>query len=135
MFPVTQYDVLRGLKKFRRLAKQDVLASAHTSDPTFWSAQAEARRSTYSKLMEYVEKNGVEAAYQMALEAYAALPLTIEEKDKPAVTGIEQAHEMFFTILGLSAQEIARIRLTRRRRRLNEATRQLVVGSAGNAMS
>lgn len=127
MFSVSQYDVLRGLKKFRRLAKQDLLASAHTSDPKFWSAQAEARRSAYGRLMESVEEEGVEAAYQRALEAYAALPLFHADGTEldPTLSGSEQAFEMFFTILGMSADEISRLRHTRRRRRFAASTKPL----------
>lgn len=58
MFNVTPADALRALKKFKRLAKQDLLASEFTSEPEFWRGQAEARRATYDTLMGLVEEEG-----------------------------------------------------------------------------
>src|SRR5690606_4956302 len=75
MIFLPQAEVLQALKKCKRLAKQDLLASAHTSNPDFWRSQAEARRATYDRLMGLVESEGVEAAYRMAVDEHAALPL------------------------------------------------------------
>lgn len=115
MIPVRQDDVLRGLKKFKRLAKQDLLASPLTQDPGFWSAQAEARRAQYAEFMELVERRGVDAAYQVAVEGYAALPLVRVDGRDPKLSGLEQAYEMFFAVLGIDQKEIARLRNGRRR--------------------
>ena len=41
MIVVAKEDVLKGLKKFKRLAKQDLLVSQFTADPDFWIRQAE----------------------------------------------------------------------------------------------
>jgi len=84
MIAVRQEDVVRALKKFRRLAKQDLLASERTSEPDFWRVQAEVRRETYARLIEAVEQRGVDAAYREAVEAYAALPLLREGQKGPA---------------------------------------------------
>ena len=54
MVSVGQADVLRALKKFLRLAKQDLLASEHTTEPAFWREQAQIRRQTYAWLVEGV---------------------------------------------------------------------------------
>ncbi|HEX6971175.1 MAG TPA: hypothetical protein VF234_03060 [Limnochordia bacterium] len=109
---VAQDDVLRGLKKFKRLAKQDLLASPLTSDPGFWSTQARARRATYDVLSTWVEEQGVDAAYRKALEQYAALPLLrsmdgtndatgTNRRDDAEIAGQQQALELFFTLLGV----------------------------------
>ena len=107
MFEVAKDDVLRGLKKFKRLAKQDLLASSLTSNPRFWSSQAEARRTMYDELMTAVEEKGVELAYRQAAKTYATLPLhnlsSVQEPD-PQITGKQQALEMFFTILGVNKE-------------------------------
>src|SRR5690606_30278491 len=58
MIVVSQEDVLRGLKKFKRLAKQDMLAGPKTANPGFWTAQAEARRLVYGELTDWVEHLG-----------------------------------------------------------------------------
>lgn len=102
MILVAKEDVLRGLKKFKRLAKQDLLASSLTSNPDFWSVQAEKRRSTYSWLMDLVEEHGVDHAYHCAIKQYAGLPILFGNPSLPEATGSKQALEMFFTIIGIA---------------------------------
>jgi hypothetical protein len=102
MIVVAKEDVLKGLKKFKRLAKQDLLVSQFTADPDFWIRQAEGRRNTYSNLMELVDEHGVDHAYQYAVKKYASLPFVFADKEEEAeVIGKIQAFEMFFTILGV----------------------------------
>lgn len=104
MIRIAKDDVLRGLKSFKRLAKQDLLASALTSNPQFWSMQAEARRKQYGDLMEIVENDGVDVAYRQALQRYASLPrIASGETGDPEVLGRQQALEMFFTMLGVDS--------------------------------
>lgn len=97
MISVDQDDVLRGLKRCKRLAKQALLASGLTPDPSFWTAQAEARRTTYDDLMMRIETNGVESTYAAALDRYHEL----NQHSGAPETGERQALEMFFTILGI----------------------------------
>lgn len=111
MIQVAKEDVLRGLKKFKRLAKQDLLASDLMSDPEFWRVQAESRRRKYSELMESVKEKGVDMAYEIASQEYASLPLSDPAKaDTPEVKGTQQALEMFFTLLGLGEKAMAALR-------------------------
>ncbi|BAS27598.1 hypothetical protein [Limnochorda pilosa] len=110
MFP-SREDVLTGLKRFKRLAKQDILASSLTSRPDFWHRQAEVRREEYTALMAWVEHEGVEAAYRRAAERYEALPLrSSSEEPSPEVGGRQQALEMFFHLLGLDQEQMAALR-------------------------
>ena len=107
MIHVAKEDVLRGLKKFKRLAKQDLLASDLTSNPSFWSKQAESRRSQYDQLMELITEQGVEMAYRIASKEYATLPLdSLSSTSNPEMTGKQQAYEMFFTILGVGKETL-----------------------------
>ncbi|NLJ24775.1 MAG: hypothetical protein GX354_05020 [Firmicutes bacterium] len=107
MIQVAKDDVLKGLKKFRRLAKQDLLASSLTSNPDFWRVQAETRRQKYSDLMELVDERGVDLAYELAVAEYAKLPLFDSgEAIAPEAKGLEQALEMFFTLLGVGPAEM-----------------------------
>jgi hypothetical protein len=92
-------DVIRGLEKCKRLAKQDLLASTLTSNPEFWNKQAEVRRETYGELIVLVQEKGIEAAKNYALKSFAKLPP--QSGDLPEVRGQRQALKMFFTILGL----------------------------------
>ena len=114
MISVGRDDVLRGLKRFRRLAKQDILASPYAQDPDYWNRQAEARRAVYGELAEIVEQEGVEAAYRRAIDGYTALPL-LRAGESPEIAGKEQAFEMFFSLLGLTPKEVTRLRNSRRR--------------------
>ncbi len=102
MIVVAKEDVLTGLKKFKRLAKQDLLVSKFTDDPEFWVKQAEARRNAYTNLMDLVYDHGVDHAYQYAIKKYVDLPFVFANKESEAHTiGTSQAFEMFFTILGV----------------------------------
>lgn len=105
-------DVLKALKKFKRLAKQDLLASELMPNPEFWRRQAESRRRVYDELMDRVRDEGVATAYETALQAYAELPLLRadgQDRSEQAadVSGRRQAFEMFFHILGVSAPDAA----------------------------
>lgn len=101
MTRIAKEDVLRGLKAFKRLAKQDFLASTLTANPQFWVDQAHARRREYDVLARIVESDGVEAAYQQALKRYASLPrVASNDENHPEILGQKQALDMFFTLLG-----------------------------------
>jgi len=111
MIQVAKDDVLRGLKKFKRLAKQDLLASSLTSNPTFWKTQAETRRQKYDDLMELVDEKGVDSAYEIAATEYARLPLFDSTQTvAPELRGLEQALEMFFTLLGIEPKAMLAMR-------------------------
>lgn len=114
MFEVSPEDVLRGLKRFKRLAKQDLLASNKTPNPRFWTVHAEARRKTYDLLMERIEKEGLQSAYEMARHTYVNLPLlTANAEDHPEVRGQEQALDLFFEVLGLNRAQVDQLRQQR----------------------
>lgn len=114
MHQVAQEDVLLALKKFKRLAKQDLLASPLMSDPKFWEEHATARRAVYEELMRRVEEEGVEPAYREAKKRYQALPLVAStDRSHPRQSGEEQALEMFFTILGITGAELEELRSAR----------------------
>lgn len=101
MSSLTAADALRALKKFKRLAKQDLLAGELTTDPEFWRELATARRGAYDELMHVIGDEGVEAARRYAVKRHAALPLRGSAGDTAAVKGKKQALEMFFTIVGV----------------------------------
>lgn len=102
MIVVAKEDVLKALKKFRRLAKQDILLSQRTAEPEFWCQQAEGRRNTYGKLMQLIEDDGVDYAYNYAVKQYANLPfIYATETDNAELIGQGQAFEMFYAILGV----------------------------------
>ncbi len=111
MIEMAKEDVLKGLKKCKRLAKQALLASNLTDNPTYWNDQAVSRRQTYDELMESIDKKGLEYTYRVASSDYFLLK-HIDPSSDPVQAGRKQALEMFFTIIGKSADRSERIERT-----------------------
>ena len=112
MIRIAKDDVLRGLKRCKRLAKQDLLASSLTDNPQYWNRQAETRRELYSELITAVEQSGVEHAYRLAIQRYASLPFSVSSQNEPdpATSGSRQALEIFLSILGVNGENALRAR-------------------------
>lgn len=108
MFQVAPEDVLRGLKRSKRLAKQDLLFSSKTANPQFWTTHAEARRRVYDLLMETIEREGLDSAYQLAQRKLAALKqLPPDERSADASLGGEHdALSHFLGMLGLGSGHV-----------------------------
>ncbi|MCR4427396.1 MAG: hypothetical protein NUW23_14635 [Firmicutes bacterium] len=108
MIHLAREDVLRGLERFRSIAKQDFLASTLTDNPEFWSTQAKARRDQYDRLIEIIESSGVPRAVEIALEWYNDLPVLHDEPEfsQPEVRGQKQALEAFFKAVGIDRRTI-----------------------------
>ncbi|NLC54103.1 MAG: hypothetical protein GX770_09090 [Firmicutes bacterium] len=102
MCQVQGEDLVRALKRFKSLAKQDLLASERTNDPNFWRTHAEARRKEYTRLIHLVENSGVEEACVYALKSYKSNRLTNAQERNPEQDGARQALELFFEIIGSS---------------------------------
>ncbi|HAI85516.1 MAG TPA: hypothetical protein DCL63_00820 [Firmicutes bacterium] len=108
MIHLAREDVLRGLERFRSIAKQDFLASNLTGNPDFWAAQAAARREQYDRLIEAIQESGVSGAVEQAIEWYNELPPLHEEPEfgKPDARGKKQALEVFFKAVGIDRRTI-----------------------------
>jgi hypothetical protein len=100
---LTTEEIVRGLKHYRRIAKQDVLRAPETPNPEFFRRHAEARREVYAKLAEVAEAEGPEAVVRYALELYKSLPFVTgtPEDQYPEIKGQENALENFFLMIGL----------------------------------
>ncbi|GAB5602592.1 hypothetical protein FJNA_11170 [Thermus sp. FJN-A] len=100
---LTTEEIVRGLKHYRRIAKQDVLRAPETPNPEVFRRHAEARREVYAKLAEVAEAEGPEAVVQYALELYKSLPFVTgtPEDLHPEIKGQENALENFFLMIGL----------------------------------
>lgn len=118
MIYVSATDALRALKTFKRLAKQDLLASGLMEEPQFWRRQAESRRAMYDALMRVVEDEGVEAAHRFAVNELAALPLFRSESfnesegldggtTQARFRGKQQALQLFVSFLGVDEERTA----------------------------
>ena len=100
---LTTEEIVRGLKHYRRIAKQDVLRAPETPNPEVFRRHAEARREVYAKLAEVAEREGAAAAVAYALELYRSLPFVTgtPEDQYPEIKGQENALENFFLMIGL----------------------------------
>jgi hypothetical protein len=108
-------EILRGLKHYRRIAKQDVLRAPETPNPDAFRTHAEARREVYAQLADLAEINHPDDVVEHALGIYKTLPFLngTPEDSHPESKGRENALENFFLMIGLDA----RVRREARRER------------------
>ncbi|HHO56834.1 MAG TPA: hypothetical protein ENK21_10625 [Trueperaceae bacterium] len=97
-------EIIRGLKHYRRIAKQDLLRAQETQNPLIFSKHAEIRREIYGTLSNFAETLSPEEVATQALEMYQNLPfVTGTAKDENIdVKARENALENFFIMIGLS---------------------------------
>lgn len=100
---LTSEEILRGLKHYRRIAKQDVLRAPETPNPDAFTRHAEARREVYALLAERAEAVSPDEVVEEALGIYRELPFVngSAETEHPEVKGKENALENFFLMIGL----------------------------------
>ena len=110
MVHVDGEDLLRALKRFKSLAKQDLLRSELTPDPAFWQTHAEARRTVYNRLINLIESSNVKKACVYAFDIYEGLQLSSETEGTGEQEGSKQAIELFFQIIGISPEKLKRLR-------------------------
>lgn len=96
-------EIVRGLKHYRRIAKQDVLRASETPDPDASLRHAEARRAVYAELADIAERSGPQEVAKEALARYERLPFVTGSQDPATVEirGHENALENFFLMIGL----------------------------------
>lgn len=108
-------EIVRGLKHYRRIAKQDVLRAPETDNPEVFLSHAEARRSVYAHLTEVAETQSPSAVVQEALERYKDLPFVsgTGEGEYTEIKGQENALENFFLMIGLEPKVRREVRSQR----------------------
>lgn len=108
-------EIIRGLKHYRRIAKQDLLRSAESDNPETFTKHAEARRLVYAHLSEIAEADTPAAVVQAALERYQELPfVTGTGADAfTEIKGEENALENFFLMIGLEPKVRREVRSQR----------------------
>jgi hypothetical protein len=108
-------EIIRGLKHYRRIAKQDVLRAPETKDPDAFRRHAEARREVYATLSELAQSQTPGEVVAEALQQYQNLPF-VTGSDDPAHTelrGRENALENFFLMIGLEPKVRREVRSLR----------------------
>ncbi len=106
MIQISQDDLLRALKRCKGIAKQDLLPSSNVPQSYFRKTHAEARRETYTKLIELVEGGGTQDACVFAFKEYQDLPDISTGEADPAILGHAQALEIFFNVIGINRSQM-----------------------------
>jgi hypothetical protein len=108
-------EIMRGLKHYRRIAKQDVLRASETHNPEAFRQHAEARRDVYAALAAIAETQGPSEVVQEALRRYQELPFVTgtAEDEHAEVKGRENALENFFLMIGLDPKVRREVRSQR----------------------
>ncbi len=108
-------EIVKGLKHYRRIAKQDVLRAPETDNPEAFCAHAEARRGVYTHLTEIAETQSPSAVVHEALNCYKELPfVTGTGADEHIdIKGQENALENFFLMIGLEPKVRREVRSQR----------------------
>ncbi len=112
---LTSEEIQRGLKHYRRIAKQDLLLATETDNPDAFRRHAEARRSVYAHLSELAETMSPSEVVQEALKAYQELPFVTgsEDENHIEIKGRENALENFFLMIGLEPKVRREVRSLR----------------------
>jgi hypothetical protein len=111
MVQVERDELLRALKGFKGIAKQDLLLIEQTPEAEYRKTHAEARREIYAKLIDLVEGPGIDEACVFALSEYHKVPDFIEGDD-PAISGHIQALELFFKLIGITPDKFKYLKAT-----------------------
>ncbi len=107
MIQISQDDLLRALKRCKGIAKQDLLpSSSNVPQSDFRKTHAEARRETYTKLIELVEGGGTQDACVFAFKEYQDLPDIPTGGADPVNLGHVQALEIFFNVIGINRSQM-----------------------------
>lgn len=108
-------EILRGLKHYRRIAKQDLLRADQAEHPDAFRRHAEARREVYAQLAEVANDGTPEEVALAALELYKSLPFVTgtAANDHIDVKGRENALENFFLMIGLEPKVRREVRSQR----------------------
>lgn len=96
-------EIVRGLKHYRRIAKQDILRAPETEHPEHTKTHAEARREIYAKLASLAETESPADVALTALNTYKELPFVTgtPATDYVDIKAKENALENFFLMIGL----------------------------------
>ena len=106
MIQIGRDDLLRALKGFKGLAKQELLINGElTEEKLAQKTHALARRETYLQLIEKLESSGTEATCVFAFDEYHKFSED-EHPTDPVNDGHQQALEMFFQLLGIQPTQL-----------------------------
>lgn len=110
-------ELIRGLKHYRRIARQDLLQANAVEDGADLRVHAEARREVYTHLAETAAAEPAAEVLREALRLYQELPFVTGTPDGEFVweKGRENALENFFVMVNLAPRIRRTVRSTRSR--------------------
>ncbi|MCY4355729.1 MAG: hypothetical protein OXC09_13325 [Truepera sp.] len=108
-------EIIRGLKHYRRIAKDDLLRSTETDNPEAFRRHAEARRGIYADLTAVAETRSPADVVREALRMYQDLPFVSgpDIAQHTDIKGRENALENFFLMVGLEPKVRREVRSLR----------------------
>jgi hypothetical protein len=108
-------DILRGLKHYRRIARQDLLHAGQTDNSERYRQHAEARRDVYAHLAQVAETGTPLEVAREALRCSQQLPFVTgtPEDAHLEIKGRENALENFFLLIGLEPKIRRQVRSQR----------------------
>lgn len=108
-------EIKRGLKHYRRIAKQDILLAEDAENPETFRRHAEARRVVYAHLSQLAETRSPQEVVLEALRCYQELPFVTgtSSDEYIEVKGRENALENFFLMVGLEPKVRREVRSQR----------------------
>lgn len=100
---LTSEEIIRSLKHYKRIAKQDILLAERSSNSRHMREHAQARRQVYDQLTKVAETENPDTVVLTALEEYKKLPfVTGTPPDQyNDLKGQESALENFFSMINL----------------------------------
>ena len=110
-------EIIRGLKHYKRIARQDMLQAGEFDDAGRASLHAECRREVYSHLAEFAEAEPAAEVVREALRLYRELPFVTgtPEDSFVDIKGRENALENFFLMINLEPRIRREVRSQRSR--------------------
>lgn len=108
-------EIIRGLKHYRRIAKQDILRATEADDPDRFRHHAEARREVYAYLTDLAERLSPADVAREALKVYQDLPFVTGSAagEHVDIKARENALENFFLMIGLEPKVRREVRSQR----------------------
>ena len=108
-------EILRGLKHYRRIARQDLVRASEMENPDSFRRHAEARRDVYAHLSDVAQDKGPQEAVREALRWYQELPFVsgVADGEHVELKGRENALENFFLLIGLQPKIRRQVRSQR----------------------
>lgn len=116
-------ELIRGLKHYKRIARQDLLQAAEEPDSERITLHAESRREIYSHLAELADTEPASEVVRAALRIYQSLPFVTgtPEDSFIDIKGRENALENFFLMINLEPKIRREVRSQRSKRQEAEA--------------